>query len=78
MNTEKLKTLIDNSGLKISYIAQSLGISPQGLYKKLNAETEFKASEINSLYHLLGMTTAQRDDIFFAPSVDFKSTENAD
>lgn len=69
-----LRTLIERSGYKQRYIAERLGITYQGFLKKLNNETEFKASEIQILYKLLGMTEAEREAIFFASSVEKTST----
>lgn len=46
---EKLSEEIDSSGMTITAIARKLGITREGFYKKLNNETEFKASEISAL-----------------------------
>ena len=66
---------INDSGLKMKYVAQGLGITYYGLLKKLKGESEFKASEISKLSLLLGMDTEKRDEIFFAPFVESKSTK---
>lgn len=73
-NIELLDKAIDNSGLKITYIAKQLGITREGLYKKLKGETEFKASEIIAVQKLLNLSNAMRDKIFFAKKVELKST----
>lgn len=70
-----LRKLIERSGYKQRYIAERLGITYQGFLKKLNNESEFKASEIQILYKLLGMTEAEREAIFFAGNVDNLSTD---
>ena len=44
---------IVNSGITITAIARKLGITREGLYKKINNETEFKASEILSMQKIL-------------------------
>lgn len=69
-DSEALKTLIVDSGMSISFIARKLGITREGFYKKLNNETEFKASEISRLKETLNLTNAQRDSIFFAKKVE--------
>lgn len=69
-----LRKLIEKSGYKLRYIAERIGITYQGFLKKLNNETEFKASEIQILYELLGMTEVEREAIFFAGIVDKIST----
>ncbi len=45
-NTELLRKRIDQSGYKMSFIAQKLKLSYQGLLNKINNKSEFKASEI--------------------------------
>lgn len=75
-NTELLREIIDRSGYKLRYIAQCIGITYQGLLKKINNESEFKASEISSLHHLLQMSEQEREAVFFAEDVDKISTFN--
>jgi len=65
---------IAKSGLKILHIAELLGLSREGLYKKLNNETEFKASEIMRMKEILGLSNERRDQIFFANKVEPQST----
>lgn len=73
-DTIKLEMAIIRSGLTKRRIAEQLGISEMGLYKKINNITEFKASEIIILQQILSLTLKERDEIFFATCVDFKST----
>lgn len=66
-NTQLLEDVIEKSGFKKSYIAKAIGLSAYGLAKKINNETEFKASEIAGLCELLNIESAEtRDQIFFA------------
>lgn len=71
-NTERLNKLIDESGYKRSYIAKAIGLkSTYGLSKKINNETEFKATEISALCKLLKIDSLEeRQAIFFAEKVD--------
>ena len=62
-NTALLREKIDESGYKI-------GITYQGFLKKINNESEFKASEIQGLKELLNLTDEERDKIFFTLCVD--------
>jgi hypothetical protein len=64
-NTKLLKKKIDLSGYKMKYIAAQLGITYYGLAKKVNNETEFKASEIQILCDLLNVTGEEKEEIFF-------------
>ncbi len=71
-NTKALEEIIDKSGYKKSYIAKVIGLkSTFGLSKKIRNESEFKATEINALCELLGITSLEeKDRIFFAKEVD--------
>lgn len=69
-NTDLLKRKIDESGYKIAYIAEYLGISYQALYNKIGNKTQFLASEIMKLTELLKLTDDERNEIFFADSVN--------
>ena len=65
-NTKVLKTLIDESGLKYKAIAKSMGLTYYGLQKKINNDTEFKASEIAALCKILNIDNPKKkDEIFF-------------
>lgn len=67
-NTNLLIQKINDSGYKRSYIAKAIGLkSTYGLSKKINNETEFKASEINALCEILKIDSAEeKEAIFFA------------
>ena len=69
-DTEKLGAVIADSGMTITAIARKLGITREGLYKKLNNETEFKASEISTMQKILNLSNEKRDEIFFAEKVE--------
>lgn len=70
IDTKLLTDAIDKSGLKRYRIADELGLSPYGLQKKINGETEFKASEIKNLSILLHLSTKAKEEIFFADKVN--------
>lgn len=69
-DTIKLGVAISESGITITAIAKKIGITREGFYKKLNNETEFKASEISALQEILGLSNRKRDEIFFAKNVE--------
>lgn len=69
-DSKKLNEIISESGITITAIASKLGITREGLYKKLNNETEFKASEIIAMQGILHLTNEIRDEIFFAEKVE--------
>ena len=66
-DSEALSKAIENSGLKLTFIANKLELSREGFYKKLNNQTEFKASEI---VKLLNLSNKERDKIFFTNKVE--------
>lgn len=69
-NSEMLSDAISESGITIIALSRKIGISREAFYKKLNNETEFKASEISALQKILNLSNKKRDDIFFAHKVE--------
>lgn len=66
-NTELLKNAIDESGLKVGFIASFVGISRQLLWKKVNNLTPFNQYEIDKMCEVLKITSLkQKEAIFFA------------
>jgi hypothetical protein len=65
-----LEERIRQSGLTKSYIAKVLGIDGKTLKNKLKGRTQFKESEMNAMWKLLGITDpAEKIAIFFADEV---------
>lgn len=64
-NSEEFKKVISESGKSITFIASEVGITREGFYKKMNGETEFKASEISKLCKVLGLKGMEIMNIFF-------------
>lgn len=73
-DTKALREKIDDSGYKLRFIAKQLGITYQGFLKKINNETEFKATEIQTLCNLLNIDIQGKEQIFFTQNVDKTST----
>lgn len=70
-NTTELRRLIKESGLKLEYIAEQLGITRFSLAKKIENVTEFKTSEVQKMCDVLRITDPQtKEAIFFASEVD--------
>lgn len=70
-NTEKLKQRIRDSGYKLGYIAEKVGLSRYGLYLKINNNNGFTINEVTALCDLLGIDTLEeKEEIFFAKQVD--------
>ncbi len=75
MNNEKLKEVIQDSGIKISVLADKIGISRQSLYMKINGERSFDQGEIMELKSNLHLSDEQFMTIFFSDDVDKLSTK---
>lgn len=65
-DSNALREWIKARGLKLNAIATAIGITPYSLQKKIDNETEFKASEIAVFVNDFGMLKSVRDKIFFA------------
>ena len=65
-NSKLLREKIKQSGYRISFIADKMGITYQAFLNKINNESEFKAREIQVLHDILKLSTDERDAIFFA------------
>ena len=65
-DTALLRQKIEQSGYKMRFIANKVGITYQALLNKINNHSEFRAKEIQALYELLRLTEAERVAIFFA------------
>ncbi len=55
INYTKLHDIVKKSGLSMMKIAYALGLSREGLYKKLNGENDFKVTEFRNLCEVLGV-----------------------
>ena len=75
MNNEKLKEVIQDSGIKMSVLADKIGISRQSLYMKINGERSFDQGEIMALKSNLHLSDEQFMTIFFSDDVDKLSTK---
>lgn len=70
-NTELLEKRIKGSGLKLSFIADKLGISRQALHRKIKGLVQFTGPEIKIMCDLLNMQEwAEIKPVFFAENVD--------
>lgn len=65
VDVDELETRIVDSGLKIDYIVEQLGISRQAFYKKRMGEIPFKAAEVFVLCSLLNIVGNDKHKIFY-------------
>lgn len=64
-NTDLLRERIDESGYRLRYIADRMGMSYAVFLKRVYGTTEFKQSEIERLSAILKLSKRDRNDIFF-------------
>lgn len=60
------KELIKSKKITLEEVAAVVGITRQGLEKKLTNRSEFKVSELVKLCEFLSLTEEQKQKIFFA------------
>ena len=68
-NKNLILAKMTEKGIRREDAAERLGISLNAFNMKLSNETEFKASEIQALSRMLGISR-QKDKYFFADYVD--------
>lgn len=66
VNTLLLDDRIEQSGLKIGFIIDKLGLSRNGFDKKRKGKTPFRTAEIYVLSDLLKLSDDDKAKIFFA------------
>ena len=64
-NTNLLRHKIEESGLKLQFIADKLGISRQTLIAKINGKSEFNQTEIQILCDLLNIKLLKEKNLIF-------------
>jgi plasmid maintenance system antidote protein VapI len=75
MNYELLRAYIQDSGVKVSVLADKMGISRQSLHLKISGVRLFTQSEIMSLKKTLHMDDEIFMQIFFAECVPETATK---
>ena len=64
VKTDELVEKIKTNGIKLRYIADTLGIHEDTLRRKLRNEQEFKLSEVVKISKALNLTDSERDYLF--------------
>ena len=64
VNTAALEQIIEDSGIRKNFIAEKLGLSPQGFRLKETGKQEFKISEVRILKEVLHLTEEDVNRIF--------------
>lgn len=75
MNNDLLREVIQDRGIKVSVLADKMGISRQSLHLKLNGDRSFDQGEIMALKTNLRLSDEEFMSIFFSEPVDKMSRE---
>jgi predicted transcriptional regulator len=67
-NVTLLNSIVEESGISKTHIANKMGISRTRLYAIMSGE-DCRASEIAALCDILHLTARQKDEIFFTHKV---------
>ena len=73
---KRIKILINNKGIKRSYLAKKLKISYNTLTNKLNGKSEFSVIQISIIKDLLGLDNELSINIFFNPDYEIVEGKN--
>lgn len=65
-NGKLLKEIAKAKQITLQELADALGLTRQGLSKKIENRSEFRVSEVSKISDLLGLSEQQRREIFFA------------
>lgn len=77
MNNDLLKEVIKDRGIKITSLADKIGITRQSLSQKLNGEREFAQGEILAIKNNLRLSDEEFMLIFFNSNVEENSTKES-
>ena len=65
INYQLLQEHIENKGIKKRKLAEFMGLSPEGFYKKIKGIHKFTVNEAGILRNALQLTNEEFDAIFF-------------
>lgn len=64
VDLERLKSIVDDSGMTLDAIGRKSGMKPYTITRRLNGDGEFTASEIVGLSKALRLKKSERNEIF--------------
>lgn len=65
-NGKMLKEIAKARHITLQELANALGLTRQGLFKKIENRSEFRVSEVVKLSEILELSEKQKKEIFFA------------
>ena len=72
----RIKIIMNNKGIKRSYLAKKLKISYNTLTNKLNGKSEFSAIQMSMLKDLLNLDNELSINVFFNPEFEIVEDKN--
>jgi hypothetical protein len=77
LNRNRLRGKIAETGLRQKQILRAAGMTYMQFWRKMTQNVDFTIGEVEALTRVLGLTPAERDEIFFAPNfTDSKVSPN--
>lgn len=64
VDKKELKIALIKAGINMTQLADLLGLSRAGFYRKLNGKNHFTTKEIRNTSKILSLTTESREKIF--------------
>ncbi len=64
-NRELLRDAISSRGLRMKYLAERIGITPQAFSSKMVGKSEFTLYEVGVLRTIMSLSAEETDAIFF-------------
>lgn len=61
---ERLKNIIDKKGLRMSWIAEKMGVTRQCLNHKMTGRSEFSRAQVAQISEILGLSKTETFEIF--------------
>lgn len=65
MNTNMLKAVLVAHGDNVTALAEKMGLSTAGLYRRIKGKTQFTAKEIREFKDIYNLSGEEIDAIFF-------------
>lgn len=63
-DVERLKNIIDKKGLRMSWIAEKMGVTRQCLNNKMMGHADFSRTQIAQIAEILGLNKTEIVEIF--------------
>lgn len=69
MDTNMLKSVLVKNGDNVAALADKMGLSTAGLYRRIDGKTQFTYKEIRAIKEIYGLSPEEIDAIFFTGEV---------